>query len=264
MKTGIKEVFDVLRKGRTVYQIKYSLLEPEYFDVFFECPSLKEGLSITEMIRQNPAETDLFVFETINQYVILSKDKEWLFDKAPAGFISSTFKAIMSVSRPRGQTQLTNTLNLIRNNEDLFDSFKNLLIGEFNIEPSTFENQTMEDFLRTVVAAEKTLLRKEVLEKPIEIKGGNDYVEFLQRNSLVDHYRKNGIKEEGIGSYISLSTKLDKYENLKADQKAELAGKRRQFINFDEENRKLEEALGPDSGDIIRDDLDPYTYIAKR
>lgn len=264
MITGIKEIFDRLRLGKTLYQIKYSLLDPALFDVVFECPTLKEGQAIAEMIRINQEQVDLFICETLNQYVVLENDRNWLFNSAPAGLVTSTFKAIMSVGRPRGRTQLLNLMNKVRNEEDLFDSFRTLLIGEFNVEPSSFNNQTMEDFIKTVVSAEKTLIRKELLEKEIEIKGGSDFEELPVRNSIVDHYRKYGIREEGISNYVSHESKLNRFENIKHEAKAELATKRRQYINFDEENRKLEAALGPDSSDIIRDDLDPYTYIPER
>ncbi len=261
MKTGFEEVFSAIKSGKELRQIRYSLLDPDLFDVVFVTPTYFEATKIQSFFRFNQEHTVSLMLEVLNQYIIRKEDRDYLFGlKAPAGLISSTFKIIMFSSFPRDAQALSSRVDLYRKNGSIVDSITELLVCEGGFADSEIKGMTLDQIAQSVAIVERNLITNQKLESEVKI-SGTPYVPVEHKNTILAKYRQNGISEVPSGIILTDYTKVDAFEQIKHEKKQDLT-KQRKTINFEEENRKLEKALGPElARDIIRDDLDPYNTI---
>lgn len=264
MITGFKEVLDAIKNEKELKQIKFSLLDSSLNDILFVVPTYSESKKINSLIQFNPAAINFLMIEVLNQYVPRTLDRSWLFGDAPAGLLLSTFKGILSSSYPKDANTVARKLDLYRKNGNLFDSIVEILTCELNIDISTINKMTIDQIINLLAIGEKNLIQKERLESELEISGPSFVEPDMFSNSIIDHYRKHGIKEGLGGLLLTDVTSMDRFEQIKEVRERDLQ-KKRQYIDFEKENKELMRALGPgENEDIIRDDLDPYkTHFIK-
>lgn len=261
--TGLGELFSAIKNNRKIAQIKYSFLSPELEDIYFIVPTYQEAKMISVLSGNNVEHTDHFVFEVLNQYIPIKSQLEWLLGKdTPAGLFISTYKSIVQASYPKDSFVVNQRLELARNNLNLFDSIFSILVNELKMNPETLRSMTFDEIIKTLAIGEKFLLDKELIEEHIEISGPR-YIEPRPSNTIIDYYRMYGIEEGGEGYFSDTSNQMDTFEAIKQVQ-AEQLSKKRKYINFAEENKKLERALGPElTQELVRDDIDPYGAIMR-
>lgn len=261
MKTGFEEVFHAIKAGKELRQIRYSLLDSRLFDIVFVTPSYIEATKIQSFLHFNEEHHLPVILEIINQYVIRKEDRDYIFGlNAPAGLIYATFKMIMLSSFPRDAQALASKVDLYRKNGSILDSIFELLICEGGYSYSDLSAMTLDQIAQTISIVERNLITNQKLESEVKI-SGPPFIKVKDENTILAKYRRNGISETPTGIILTDYTKVDAFEQIKHEKKQDLNSQRK-TINFEEENRKLEKALGPElARDIIRDDLDPYTTV---